>query len=235
MPAASQIQTAAGVPLLQTAGTLAGVTATPFGTALASLVNKGTSVDLLITALEEKGWCAASPSPISSRSQATRQVSLRVALSQCPTYNPVLGSVPVITTMYQTFRRPAHLFADSALQRPDQSSPRPFGQRDRHHEFGAGFGLLQSRRSPCERRAPLSSCVTARASPSRACCNRTSSRISTSFPGSGSVPVLGTLFSSKSYQKNETDLVVIVTPHLVKPAAPGDHLGDALRSAAARQ
>ncbi len=44
------------------------------------------------------------------------------------------------------------------------------------------------------------------------------------LPWLGSVPVLGTLFSSKSYQKNETDLVVIVTPHLVKPAAPGDHL-----------
>jgi pilus assembly protein CpaC len=41
------------------------------------------------------------------------------------------------------------------------------------------------------------------------------------LPWLGSVPVLGTLFSSKSYQKNETDLVIIVTPHLVKPGAPG--------------
>jgi pilus assembly protein CpaC len=40
----------------------------------------------------------------------------------------------------------------------------------------------------------------------------------------GSVPVLGTLFSSKAYQQNETDLVVIVTPHLVAPAAPGQAL-----------
>src|SRR6185369_8326018 len=42
------------------------------------------------------------------------------------------------------------------------------------------------------------------------------------LPWLGSVPVLGALFSSKSYQKNETDLAIIVTPHLVKPAAPGD-------------
>jgi pilus assembly protein CpaC len=42
------------------------------------------------------------------------------------------------------------------------------------------------------------------------------------LPWLGSVPVLGTLFSSKSYQKNETDLVIIVTPHLVRPARPGD-------------
>jgi len=37
------------------------------------------------------------------------------------------------------------------------------------------------------------------------------------YPGLGDVPVLGALFKSKSYQKNETELVIIVTPHLVKP------------------
>jgi len=42
------------------------------------------------------------------------------------------------------------------------------------------------------------------------------------LPWLGSVPVLGVLFSSKSYQKDETDLVIIVTPHLVRPARPGD-------------
>jgi pilus assembly protein CpaC len=29
--------------------------------------------------------------------------------------------------------------------------------------------------------------------------------------------VLGVLFQSKSFQKSETELVIIVTPHLVKP------------------
>ena len=42
------------------------------------------------------------------------------------------------------------------------------------------------------------------------------------LPWVGSIPVLGALFSSKSYQKNETDLVIVVTPHLVRPARPGD-------------
>jgi len=42
------------------------------------------------------------------------------------------------------------------------------------------------------------------------------------LPWLGSVPVLGTLFSSKSYQKNQTDLAIIVTPHVVRPARPGD-------------
>jgi len=44
------------------------------------------------------------------------------------------------------------------------------------------------------------------------------------LPWLGSVPVLGALFSSKSYQKNETDLAIIVTPRLVRPARPGDEI-----------
>jgi pilus assembly protein CpaC len=41
------------------------------------------------------------------------------------------------------------------------------------------------------------------------------------FPLLGSLPVLGTLFRSSTFQKNETELVVLVTPHLVKPMAQG--------------
>src|SRR5260370_39551057 len=43
-------------------------------------------------------------------------------------------------------------------------------------------------------------------------------------PWIGSVPVLGTLFRSSSYQQQETDLVIIVTPRLVAPAAPRQQL-----------
>ncbi len=37
------------------------------------------------------------------------------------------------------------------------------------------------------------------------------------FPVLGDIPVLGVLFRSTSFQKNETELIIIVTPHLVKP------------------
>ena len=42
------------------------------------------------------------------------------------------------------------------------------------------------------------------------------------LPWLGDVPVLGALFRSASYQKEETDLAIIVTPRLVRPARPGD-------------
>jgi pilus assembly protein CpaC len=37
-------------------------------------------------------------------------------------------------------------------------------------------------------------------------------------PGLGDIPILGQLFRSQRFQKNETELVIIVTPYLVKPA-----------------
>jgi len=37
------------------------------------------------------------------------------------------------------------------------------------------------------------------------------------FPVLGDIPVLGTLFKSRSFQKSETELLIIVTPHLAKP------------------
>jgi pilus assembly protein CpaC len=50
------------------------------------------------------------------------------------------------------------------------------------------------------------------------------------LPWIGKVPVLGALFRSAHYQKQETDLVVIVTPHLAKPAIPGEQLASPLDS-----
>jgi pilus assembly protein CpaC len=45
-------------------------------------------------------------------------------------------------------------------------------------------------------------------------------QIVSKYPVLGDIPVLGSLFRSSSFQKNETELIVIVTPHLVKPLDP---------------
>jgi pilus assembly protein CpaC len=42
-----------------------------------------------------------------------------------------------------------------------------------------------------------------------------------SLPGLMQVPIIGALLRSRDYQQGETELVVIVTPYLVKPVPPG--------------
>ena len=41
-------------------------------------------------------------------------------------------------------------------------------------------------------------------------------------PGLGDVPILGNLFRSRSFRKGETELVIVVTPYLVKPVDDRD-------------
>jgi pilus assembly protein CpaC len=41
-------------------------------------------------------------------------------------------------------------------------------------------------------------------------------------PFLGSLPILGALFRSKSFRRNETELVVVVTPYLVRPVTAGE-------------
>jgi pilus assembly protein CpaC len=42
----------------------------------------------------------------------------------------------------------------------------------------------------------------------------------TRIPGLGDLPILGTLFSNTSHQRQEKELLVMVTPYLVEPMAP---------------
>jgi len=44
------------------------------------------------------------------------------------------------------------------------------------------------------------------------------------LPWLGDVPVIGTLFRSTAFERKETDLAIIVTPRLVRPAKPGQRL-----------
>jgi pilus assembly protein CpaC len=49
----------------------------------------------------------------------------------------------------------------------------------------------------------------------------TSNNIS-KVPGLGNVPILGSLFKSRNFQRHETELVIVVTPYLVKPMNASD-------------
>jgi len=43
----------------------------------------------------------------------------------------------------------------------------------------------------------------------------------TKFPGLGDIPGIGALFRSQDFQKGETELLILVTPHLAKAMTPG--------------
>ena len=44
----------------------------------------------------------------------------------------------------------------------------------------------------------------------------------TKIPGLGDIPILGALFRSSGFQHHKTDLLIAVTPHLVKPVQEGE-------------
>ena len=55
--------------------------------------------------------------------------------------------------------------------------------------------------------------------------NNTVSSTMSKIPGIGDIPVLGYLFRSRAYQKNQTELVVMITPHIIRRGSPGVSTG----------
>ena len=51
--------------------------------------------------------------------------------------------------------------------------------------------------------------------------NETSNGID-KVPGLGNLPILGSLFKSRQFQRSESELVIVVTPYLVKPMNASD-------------
>jgi pilus assembly protein CpaC len=57
---------------------------------------------------------------------------------------------------------------------------------------------------------------------------RTSSQLTNGVLGLSEVPVLGSLFKSEAFRRNETELVIIVTPYLVRPVSNPEALSTPL-------
>ncbi|BBC01175.1 MULTISPECIES: type II and III secretion system protein family protein [Bradyrhizobium] len=224
------------LPVLGTAGTLlgaaGGVAPVPFGSLLTSIIrtSNGSSVDLLLSALETKGLVRslAEPNLVTLSGDAAR--FLAGGQIPVPTVQP--GSVngfAQVTTQYQPFgvelsfvptvlsRGTINLRIEPSVSELDFSNAVTIA--------GTQVPALTSRsaRTTVELRDGQSFAVAGLLQ------TRNVQDVS-QLPWIGSVPVLGTLFSSKSYQQQETDLVIIVTPRLVAPAAPGQQLASPLDS-----
>jgi pilus assembly protein CpaC len=215
---------AEGLPLVKTIATFAGTSATPYVTGLA---NFGGNVDLLISALEAKGLLRSLAEPdliaLSGDSasflaggeipvpvlQTNNGDSTNITVEWKPfgvqlTFQPTVLSEGVINLRLTP--SVSQLDYTNAIQNQDFVIP-AISKREAHTTIelrdGQSFaiaGLLQAE----------------------------GLRNINQVPWLGSVPVLGALFRSSSYQQKETDLVVVVTPHLVAPMAPGKHIASPL-------
>jgi pilus assembly protein CpaC len=222
---------AQGIPLLGTAGTLVGG-AVPFGNIFSNVLNlkNGASLDVLITALETKGLVRrlAEPNLIalsgdSARFLAGGEFPVPVASTA------VAGALPTVTIEFKKFgvelgfvptvlsRGVINLRVEPSVSELDFTNAVTI----------AGTTIpaltLRDARTTVELRDGQSFAIAGLLQ------NRNTQAIS-QLPWIGSVPVLGSLFRSSSYQQNETDLVIIVTPRLVAPAAPGQVMASPLDS-----
>jgi len=219
--------TPGGIPIFQTTGTLAGSAAAPFGVILANLVNKGTPIDVMVTALETKGLIRRLAEPtLAALSGDTAQF---LAGGEFP--------VPIAATSANGIVTPTIEF-------------KPFGVRLSFTPTVLASGIINLRIAPEVSELDFSNAVTISGTTVPSLIKRDATttielrdgqsfaiagllqandlRANAQIPWIGSVPVLGALFRSMQYQKRETDLVIIVTPHLVQPAAPGQRLASPL-------
>ncbi|MCP1761008.1 pilus assembly protein CpaC [Bradyrhizobium japonicum] len=223
------------LPLLATVGTLVGtaggVAPIPFGSLLTSILrtSNGGSVDLLISALETKGLVRRLAEPNLTTLSGETARFLAGGEFPVPIPNTTTTGFPTITIDYKKFGVEL-AFVPTVLSRgvinlrvePSVSEL----------DFTNAV-TIQGTTVPALTRRDARTTVELRDGQSFAIAGllQTRNRQDVSqLPWIGSVPVLGTLFSSKSYLQEETDLVIIITPRLVAPAAPGQQLASPLDS-----
>jgi len=226
--AASTTTDTGGVSVIRSAGALLSTAGgAPFGVVLANLVNKGTNIDVMISALETKGLVRRLAEPN------------LVALSGDTAKFLAGGSFPVPTVSATTTGTTTPTF-----QLVD------FGVSLAFVPTVLSDGILNLRIAPEVSELDFANAVTISGTTIPSLVKRNAQttvelRSGQSFaiagllqtrdvrnidqiPWIGSVPVLGTLFRSSTYQKSESDLVIIVTPELVQPSIPGDRLASPL-------
>lgn len=216
--------TPGGVPLFQTIGTFASATAgAPFGVGLFNLVKGGISADVLISALEEKGLARKLAEPDLVALSGDKASFLAGGSYPVPSVQSSSGTVPVITTQYQPYGVELNFIPTVAANGIINLQLEP---KVSELDYANGVSIsgtiipgltVRQARTTIELRDGQSFAIAG-------LLQSDSLRDISQLPWIGSVPVLGMLARSSSYSQKESDLVVIVTPHLVAPAVPGQKL-----------
>jgi pilus assembly protein CpaC len=198
------------------AGVLSG--AAPFGFVVGKLLASGLEADVLLNALETKGLARGLAEP--NLVALSGDTANFLAGGEYPI--PVPGTLGQISVEYKRYGV-GLAFTPTVLSKGliNLKIEPEVSQLDPNHSVAVGNGV--SVPALTVRRA--SSTIELRDGQSfvlAGLLQNTSNTAQNQLPWIGDVPVLGTLFSSKSYQKNETDLIIIVTPRIVQPTRPGD-------------
>jgi pilus assembly protein CpaC len=228
----NQVAGPPGLPIFNAVGTLlptiSGAAAAPFGVALASLATKGGSLDVTLTALEEKGLIRrlAEPDLIALSGDTAAFLAggeFPVPVAQTSS----TGGVPIITVQWKPFGVELTfvptVLANGIINLRLAPSVSELDFTNSVVISGSSIPSLTKReaRTTIELRDGQSFAIAG-------LLQARNRRGISQLPWVGSVPVLGALFRSAAYQQEETDLVVIVTPHLVAPSVPGQRLASPL-------
>lgn len=217
-----------GLPLFEAARTFAsGATVEPFSIAIASILNQGVSLDVMVSALEKKGLVRLLAEPNLVALSGDSASFLAGGEIPVPTVQASGTGVPIITVEYKPFGvqlefQPTVL-NDGIINLRIAPTVSQLDYTNAVEVQGFRIPALAKRetRTTIELRSGQSFAISG-------LLQNEGLRDISQVPWLGSVPVLGALFRSSSYQQRETDLVVIVTPHMVAPAAPGQELASPL-------
>jgi pilus assembly protein CpaC len=217
---------ALSTPLAAGAGILSS-TSTPFAVGLANLASKGANVDLLISALETKGLVRIIAEPDLVALSGDTASFLAGGEVPVPVVQPSSSAQSIITVDYKKFGvqltfMPTVL-ANGVINLRLNPSVSQLDYANGVTQNGYIIPALTSREAKTT--------IELRDGQSFAIAGLLQSeglRNIDQMPWLGSVPVLGSLFRSSQYRQKETDLVVIVTPSLAAPAAPGQKLASPL-------
>ncbi|MFG1420708.1 type II and III secretion system protein family protein [Roseixanthobacter liquoris] len=188
----------------------------PFGTVLAQVLGGGISADVLIQALEEKGLARRLAEP--NLVALSGETASFLAGGEVPI--PVSEENGSVTVQYKEYGIRLN-FTPIVLERGliNMKLQPEVSQVDESTRVTTGAISVPSF---ITRRA--STILEVRDGQSFAMAGllqTTHSNTQSQLPWVGQLPVLGALFRSSSFQEDETDLVIIVTPRLVSPARPG--------------
>jgi len=192
---------------------------TPFGVIIGRLLNNGATADLIIRALEEKGLARRLAEP--NLVALSGDTASFLAGGEFPF--PVQAEGDRITVEFKKFGV-GLAFTPTVLSgglinlkiEPEVSQLDP-NNALRVNNIEIPSLIVRRARTTVELRDGQSFAIAG-------LLQTDNTKQQQQIPWIGSVPVLGALFRSASYLKNQTDLVIIITPRLVQPVPPGKRL-----------